>query len=142
MTWTNRLRLFAGLIVVLVVVAAFTLVFNQRQSAVASTSAAIAAQEYAVGTDYGGTVTKEFVEEGDVVQKGAKLLQVQSLQLAQDIDKEIVTADTKTTAYTTEQSGLLTFIAEVSGPIATLPVQTGGYRQSGAGAESPPSSTM
>jgi len=131
-TWTNRLRLFVGIVVVLIVVAACTLVFNQRKNEVVSQTAAIAAQEYAVGTDYGGTVTKEFVEEGDVVQKGAKLLQVQSLQLAQDIDKKIVDADTATTAYLTDKSGLITFIAEVSGTIATLDVKTGGYVQSGA----------
>ncbi len=132
MTWTNRLRLFGGLVVVLVIVAACTLVFNQRQSAVASTSAAIAAQEYAVGTDYGGTVTEEYVEEGDSVTKGAKLLQVQSLQLAQDIRKGVVGADTQTSAYDIGEDGLITFKAEVSGTVAKVDVKTGGYVQAGS----------
>lgn len=132
MTWTNRLRLFGGLIVVLVVVAACTLVFNQRQSAVASTSAAIAAQEYAVGTDYGGTVTEEYVEEGDSVTKGEQLLQVQSLQLAQDIRKGVVGANTRTSAYDIGTDGLITFKAEVSGTVARIDVKSGGYVQAGS----------
>ncbi|MDR6572115.1 multidrug resistance efflux pump [Curtobacterium sp. 320] len=132
MTWTNRLRLFAGLIVVLVVAAACTLVFNQRQSAVASTSAAIAAQEYAVGTDYGGTVTEEYVEEGDTVRKGDQLLQVQSLQLAQDIRKGVVGANTQTSAYDIGADGFITFKAEVSGTVAKVDVKTGGYVQAGS----------
>lgn len=132
MTWTNRLRLFGGVIVVIVVVAACTLVFNQRQSAVASTSAAIAAQEYAVGTDYGGTVTEEYVEEGDSVTKGQELLQVQSLQLAQDIRKGIVGEDTSTSTYEIGSDGVITFKAEVSGTVATIDVKSGGYVQAGA----------
>ncbi|WIB13748.1 hypothetical protein [Curtobacterium sp. MCPF17_052] len=131
-TWTNRLRLYGGILVVLVVVAACTLVFNQRQSAVASTSAAITAQEYAVGTDYGGTVTEEYVEEGDTVQEGEKLMQVQSLQLAQDIRKGVVGANTKTSAYEIAPDGLITFKAEVSGTVAKLDVKAGGYVQAGS----------
>ncbi|NII41371.1 multidrug resistance efflux pump [Curtobacterium flaccumfaciens] len=132
MTWTNRLRLYGGILVVLVVVAACTLVFNQRQSAVASTSAAITAQEYAVGTDYGGTVTEEYVEEGDTVQEGEKLMQVQSLQLAQDIRKGVVGANTTTSAYEIAPDGLITFKAEVSGTVAKLDVKAGGYVQAGS----------
>jgi multidrug resistance efflux pump len=131
-TWMNRLRLWGGMVVVLAIVAACTLVFNQRQGEVASTSAAIAAQEYAVGTDYGGTVTDEYVEEGDTVHKGAKLIQVQSLQLAQDIKKGIVGDHTTTTAYEIEPGGLITFKAEVAGTVAKLDVKSGGYVQAGA----------
>ncbi|QWS33371.1 HlyD family efflux transporter periplasmic adaptor subunit [Curtobacterium aetherium] len=132
MTWTNRLRLYGGILVVLVVVAACTLVFNQRRSAVTSASAAISAQEYAVGTDYGGTVTEEYVEEGDTVREGQELMQVQSLQLAQDIRKGVVGSDTTTSAYEIERDGLITFKAEVSGTVAKLDVKAGGYVQAGS----------
>jgi multidrug resistance efflux pump len=132
MTWTNRLRLSAGILLVLVVVAACTLVFNQRRSAVTSASAAITAQEYAVGTDYGGTVTEEYVEEGDTVREGQELMQVQSLQLAQDIRKGVVGSDTTTSAYEIAPAGLITFKAEVSGTVAKLDVKAGGYVQAGS----------
>lgn len=100
MTWGNRLRLGIGFVVVLVLVAGFTLIFNQRQTEVTSTSASITAQEYAVGTDYGGTVTKAFVREGDTVAIGAPLFEVQSLQLQQDIDKGLISGTATTSAYT------------------------------------------
>jgi multidrug resistance efflux pump len=132
MTWTNRLRLYGGIVLVLVLVAAGTLVFNQRRSAVTSSSAAISAQEYAVGTDYGGTVTEEYVEEGDTVHEGQRLMQVQSLQLAQDITKGVVGSDTTTSAYEIEPDGRITFKAEVSGTVAKLDVKAGGYVQAGS----------
>jgi multidrug resistance efflux pump len=131
-TWTNRLRLWGGMVVVLLVVAGATLVFNQRQSEVVSTSATIAAQEYAMGTDYGGTVTDEYVEEGDTVAKGDRIMQVQSLQLAQDIRKGVVGDHTVTSAYEIAPGGLITFKAEVSGTVAKLDVKAGGYVQAGA----------
>ena len=70
MTWTNRLRLFGGILGVLLVVAALTLVFNQRQIKVTSLDATVATDTYDVGAAYGGTVTKQFVNEGGVVAKG------------------------------------------------------------------------
>ena len=36
MTWTNRLRLFGGILGVLLVLAVLTLIFNQRQTKAAS----------------------------------------------------------------------------------------------------------
>ena len=41
MTWINRLRLLAGLLGVLLLVAVLTLIFNQRQTKAASLSATI-----------------------------------------------------------------------------------------------------
>lgn len=131
MTWTNRLRLFLGFVGVVLLVAACTLVFNQRQTEVTSVAASIQAQEYAVGTDYGGTVTKEFVQEGDTVKVGDKLFEVQSLQLQQDIDNKIVSPDDTTSAYTLGPDGVMTFTAAVAGTMAKIDVKAGGYVQSG-----------
>ena len=61
MTWINRLRLLAGLLGVLLLVAVLTLIFNQRQTKAASLSATISADTYSVGAAYGGTVTKQYV---------------------------------------------------------------------------------
>ena len=87
MTWMNRLKMTAGMLVVLVLVAAFTMIFTQRQQQVNSTSAEIAAQEYSVGTDYSGTITRSYVENGDEVKEGDTLFEVQSLSLLQDISR-------------------------------------------------------
>ena len=42
MTWGNRIKMTVGILVVLALVAVFTVVFTQRQAQVISTSAAIA----------------------------------------------------------------------------------------------------
>jgi multidrug resistance efflux pump len=131
MTWGNRLRLTVGFIGVLLLVAACTLVFNQRRTEVTSTSASVQAQEYSVGTDYGGTVTKEFVQEGDRVRVGDRLFQVQSLQLQQAIDKGLVSRAGATEAYSLGADGLMTFTAAVAGTMADIGVKTGGFVQAG-----------
>ena len=81
MTWINRLRLFAGLLGVILVVAVLTLIFNQRQTQAASLTATVATDTYDVGAAYGGTVTKQYVKEGDVVEKGQQLFTIQSVAL-------------------------------------------------------------
>ena len=49
MTWINRLKLLTGLLVVLVTVAAATIILNQRESQVASSTASIQALSYSIG---------------------------------------------------------------------------------------------
>ena len=51
MTWTNRLRLAATLLVTLVVIAALVVIFNQRQHTIASTSATIVAPSVTVAAE-------------------------------------------------------------------------------------------
>jgi multidrug resistance efflux pump len=81
MTWTNRFKLLGGMMVVIAIVAASTLILNRRESQVASTSASISAVSYSVGSDYAGTVTKQSVKEGDRVKKGDRLLTIRSTSL-------------------------------------------------------------
>jgi len=85
MTWINRLRLFGGILGVLLIVAVLTLIFNQRQTKATSLDATVATDTYDVGAAYGGTVIEQFVKEGDVVDKGDELFTIQSVPLQQDI---------------------------------------------------------
>jgi multidrug resistance efflux pump len=130
MTWMNRLKLTAGILVVLVLVAGSTMIFTQRQQQAISTSAEIAAQEYSVGSDYSGTITQSFVENGDTVEEGDTLFEVQSLSLLQDIDKGLVTYDTAT--YSVAADGLLTLKAAVDGTVADVTLKEGSFVQAGA----------
>ena len=57
MTWSIRLKLWGGILVVAALVFALTLLFNQRQSQVASVTASIDAPAATVGSSYGGVVT-------------------------------------------------------------------------------------
>lgn len=130
MTWGNRLRLLVGLVVIVALVGVFTLVFNQRQQQATSTSATISAQSYPVGTDYGGIVTRQYVQVGDTVKAGQELFEVQSLRLQQDVAAGLVTADSS--AYPVSRDGTATLLATVSGRISAIDVQQGAFAQAGA----------
>lgn len=129
MTWGNRIRMTVGIVVVLALVGVFTLIFTQRQAQVISTSAAIASQDFTVGTDYSGTVTATEVEVGDVVTKGDALFSLQSLTLQKDLEDDIMVADTD--AYTVADDGTMTFTATVDGIVSQLDVREGGFVGSG-----------
>ncbi len=130
MTWGNRLRLLAGSAVVLAVVAALTLLFNQRQHQATSDSAAIAAVQFPIGSDYAGTVTRTYVERGDAVAKGEPLITVQSAQLLRDVRERAVT--TRTDAYRVSTTGAITFLAPVSGTVASTGTRLGAFVTAGA----------
>ena len=124
MTWINRLRLFAGLLGVVLIVAVLTLIFNQRQTKAASLSATIAADTYDVGAAYGGTVTKQYVSDGDSVAKGDRLFTVQSVSLEQDVANglQIQSSD----AYDVNtKAGTLTYRATVAGQVSELKAKLG-----------------
>jgi multidrug resistance efflux pump len=130
MTWASRLKLFGGSLVVLLIVAASTVVFTQRQSQVVSTSAAIAAEEYAVGTDYSGTITKQYVTVGDTVAKGDKLFDLKSLSVKQDVSSQLLSYDS--TSYSVRPDGTMTFRATVSGRVSKIDTKEGGFVTAGA----------
>ncbi|MCT9820607.1 HlyD family secretion protein [Microbacterium sp. W1N] len=126
MTWRSRMRLFVGLVATLAVVAACTLLFTQRQNSVRSDSAAIVAQEYPVGTDYGGIVTAQFAHEGDAVTAGEVLFEVHSPQLQRDVALGVVAGGADAAAGTTAVT------ASVDGILADIRVPQGGFAQAGS----------
>lgn len=130
MTWANRLKLAGGILLVLAVVAACTVVFNQRQHRVLSTSATIVAETYPVGTDYGGIVTRQYVEVGDEVAAGQPLFDVRSLQLQRDIATGQMTDAVLAASVT--QDGTSTIVATVDGTVRDVTVPQGGFAQAGS----------
>ena len=128
MTWTNRFRLASGLVLVLVLVAAGTLLFTQRQNRALSTTAMLVAESYPVGTDYGGIVTQQYVEVGDEVSTGDPLFDVHSLQLRRDIASGYV-ADPAVIAGI--EDGTSTVVATVDGTIGSIGVPQGGFAAAG-----------
>lgn len=129
MTWINRLKLFGGLIAVVALVGVFTLVFNQRQNEVQSTSASITADSYVIGTDYGGTVTRQYVQTGDKVRPGEPLFQVRSLSLLQELNRNPVSFSTAT--YSVRKDGTMTFKATVAGTVGKVSTKQDDYVQPG-----------
>lgn len=131
MTWTNRLRLLGGALLVVVIVAACTIVFTQREGQVASRTASFQAISYTVGSDYAGTVTEQFVEEGAPVEKGDKLLSVQSATLLSALAQPQGVPEN--TAYTVAPDGTLTLIATEPGILKKVDAQVGGFVGAGQG---------
>jgi hypothetical protein len=68
MTWTQRLRLFGGIVAVLALTAVLTLVFNQRQAQALSTTGQVVSAQASVGAAYGGVVTQAEAGDGDEVK--------------------------------------------------------------------------
>jgi multidrug resistance efflux pump len=124
------MKLVLGLVAVVALVAGLTVLFNQRQHAALSTTAAIAAQEYPVGTDYGGTVVQSFVKQGDAVRAGDPLVSVRSLTLLQDLGEGLLSPST--VAYAVSEDGVTTFTAAVDGTVDSLDAREGAFVQPGA----------
>ncbi|HEU5484526.1 MAG TPA: HlyD family efflux transporter periplasmic adaptor subunit, partial [Microlunatus sp.] len=131
MTWINRLRLFGGVLGVLVIAAALTLIFNQRQTKATSLDATVATDTYDVGAAYGGTVIKQYVEDGDVVAAGDKLFTIQSVPLQQDLSNGLELSDNE--AYDVDtKAGTLTYKATVAGQVTALQAKLGNALGTGA----------
>lgn len=131
MTWGNRIRLVVGLILTLAIVAACTLVFNQRQHQAQSASAMLVSQRYPVGTDFGGIVVDQLVEEGDDVVAGQPLFTVRSLALQRDLASLDTGAGETTTTADIDAEGTATLVSTVDGVVSSIEVPQGGYAQAG-----------
>jgi multidrug resistance efflux pump len=130
MTWANRFRLFLGLVVVVVIVAASTLFLSVRETNVASSTASVKAISYSVGSDYAGTVVSEKIKVGDTVKKGERLLTVQSAAVATAAaQKGGIPASS---SYVVAPGGLLTLIATQPGMVASLGANLGGFVSGGS----------
>ncbi|WP_298941832.1 HlyD family efflux transporter periplasmic adaptor subunit [uncultured Microbacterium sp.] len=129
MTWGARFRLAGGLLLVVAIVAAFTVIFAQRQTRAESTSAAMTAQEFDVGTTYAGTVTESLVEVGDDVTAGEDLFSVRSPALARDLATEAVTAEDF--AFPVASDGSYVIVSTVDGTVSEVSAPVGDFVQGG-----------
>jgi len=130
MTWRNRFRLWFGLILVVAVVAALTLVVNQRSRQAFSDNAQVSALQSVVGSEYGGVVVDQYVEQGDVVTKGEKLFTISSLDLQRDVGNGL--KPVSTTSYQIDAAhGQVTFVAQMAGTVTDLKAQQGTFVAAG-----------
>ncbi|WP_418275775.1 HlyD family efflux transporter periplasmic adaptor subunit [Isoptericola jiangsuensis] len=129
MTWSTRIKLAVGVVVILALCATLTLVLNRRLSQATSAQATIVSEEISVGTDYAGTVVESFVEEGDVVAEGDPVFTIRSLVLAHDLSIGMVSREAAT--YEVTDDGEMTITAPSDGVVAELDATPGGFVQSG-----------
>lgn len=131
MTWINRLKLWGGILGVAALVFALTVLFNQRQSQVASISASVQAPTSVVGSSYGGVVTDTYVKLGDSVRAGQKLFTLSSVQLQQDVGNGLKPVSTD--AYDIDAAkGTITYKAVFDGYVASTDAVRGSYLGNGS----------
>lgn len=129
MTWGNRLRLAFGLLAVVLIVGACTVVFTQRQTRAESTTASITAEGYEVGSAYPGTVVEQLVAAGDLVEAGDELFEVRSPQLARDLAGDSVTAEDLGVPVTAD--GTYTVLSTVDGTVSEVLTPVGDFAGAG-----------
>ncbi|WP_278235518.1 HlyD family secretion protein [Isoptericola sp. AK164] len=129
MTWTTRIKLAVGVVLVLALCATLTLVLNRRESQATSAQATIVAEEVAVGTDYAGTIVESYVEPGDTVDEGDPVFTMRSLLLAHDLSIGVVSR--KATTYEVTDAGEMTVVAPSDGTVAEISSTPGGFVQAG-----------
>jgi multidrug resistance efflux pump len=130
MTWRNRLRLWGGLILVVAVVAALTLLVNQRSRQAFSDDAEVSARQSTVGSEYGGVVVAQYVHEGDLVQAGERLFTISSLDLQRDVGNGLEPVSNH--SYRIDPvHGQVTFLAQMGGTLTDLEAQQGTFVAAG-----------
>lgn len=126
MTWGNRLRLLIGVVFVLVVCAALTLIVNQRERQAFSSNATVQAVQYQVGSDYGGIMVEQYVEPEGEVSMGDELFTISSFSLQKDLANGL--DPVSTTAYEVDaETGLVTYLASADGSLEDFDARQGGY---------------
>jgi multidrug resistance efflux pump len=126
MTWANRLRLWAGILLVVAVTIGLTLVVNQRERQAFSSNATVEAVQYQVGSDYGGIMVDQYVEPDAEVREGEKLFTISSFALQKDLANGL--EPVSTSAYDLDaKTGLVTYLASADGTLADFEARQGGY---------------
>lgn len=81
MKLSGKIRFFFGILFVVILVGALTLILNITMSTSSSKSAELDAQARSIGTDYPGLVVKQNVEEGQKVTENEVMFEIESQQL-------------------------------------------------------------
>lgn len=88
MTWGTRFKMLFGTMGVFILIAALTYVYTERESSATSATAVVSANTLPVGTDYGGKLVEQHVEEGAYVSEGDALFTIDSLGRQRDLELE------------------------------------------------------
>ncbi|MDN4480778.1 HlyD family efflux transporter periplasmic adaptor subunit [Demequina muriae] len=88
MTWGTRFKMLFGTMGVFILIAALTYVYTERESSATSATAVVSANTLPVGSDYGGKLVEQHVEEGAYVSEGDALFTIDSLGRQRDLEME------------------------------------------------------
>jgi len=125
MTWRKRIGLIVGLIFVLALSAGLTMYVNNSNGKITGMSASLMATDYPVGTDYSGTITKQYVKVGDAVKPGQSLFEIESPILARDLAQGLVTKDSL--SHELKGNNTLVITATNSGQVDSVAFTAGAF---------------
>lgn len=131
MTRGSKVRLFFGILIVIVAVGALTLFLIDSMSRSTSVKATLEAQARSIGTDYSGLVVAQEVEEGDTVKKDDVLFEIDSQQLKQSLDNGTVKRESLTVTLNSANNNIQVR-ANNDGVIDTINFREGAYVPSNA----------
>jgi multidrug resistance efflux pump len=127
MTLVGRLKLLAGLIVVLVIAALATYHLNESRGHATADSAQILARTYQVGTPYAGMVVDQKVDVGQTVKAGEPLFTIDSATLTYDIKTQQIRTTTEGTQV--DAQGRLVVLASGDGTVTKVDGERGTFVQ-------------
>ncbi|MFV0407730.1 MAG: HlyD family efflux transporter periplasmic adaptor subunit [Propioniciclava sp.] len=131
MTWANRLKLLGGILALTVLMCGLTLLFNQRQSRVASIAAEVEAPTASVGSGFPGVVINQQVVVGQEVNRGEELFVVSSPELLREVGRGLEPQSTD--AYTLDlKAGTVTYHTIIDGQVQEIRAVNGSYVYPGA----------
>lgn len=125
MTWTGRLKLLFGFVVVLVLAALATYHLNETRGTATSDSAQIMAKTYNVGTPYPGLIVAQKVEAGDDVAQGDALFVIDSAALTRDLSMGTVASAGDATKV--DDDGNLVILATTDGTVTDVAAEKGTF---------------
>ena len=125
MTWRKRIGLAIGLLSVVVLAAGLTMIVNYNSGRVDGKSASLVAEDYPVGTDYSGTISKQYVKVGDQVAAGQPLFEVQSPGLERDLAQGLVTPENLT--HEVKDNNTLVITATNAGQVEDIAYASGAF---------------
>ena len=129
MTWSTRLRLFFGILVIVVLVGALTIALSHRKGEATADSASVSAIDYSVGSDYGGTVVDQHVEAGDLVREGDPIATIQSNDLSRDLAEGIPVSSSD--VFDINDDGTILVKSSVTGIVREVDAQAGAFATAG-----------
>lgn len=103
---SGKLRFLFGILFVVLLVVILTVILNVSMSTSNSVKATLEAQARAVGTDYPGLVVKQNIEEGDAVEEGEILFEIDSQVLKQSLSNGTVEASSLNVTLNPENNNI------------------------------------
>lgn len=121
----NFLKIIVGTLLIVLICGSLFVYMDYTNAMLGSTSAILKSNTVSVGTDYAGTVTKQFVQVGDHVTVGEKLFYVKSSTLIQALNSNQL--QQKDLLYTLTPDRQLIVTASSAGFMSSIDYGQGSY---------------